>query len=44
MMLRDIPKGYDTIITADHGFIQTENAIMLDEDKDFVSSTAFWRR
>ncbi|AEE94963.1 type I phosphodiesterase/nucleotide pyrophosphatase [Acidianus hospitalis W1] len=38
MILRDIPKGYDIIITADHGFIQTENAIMLDEDKDFVSS------
>ncbi len=38
MITRDIPKGYDVIITADHGFIQTNNAIMLDNDKDFVSS------
>ncbi|BDC18018.1 alkaline phosphatase family protein [Acidianus sp. HS-5] len=37
MILRDIPKGYDVIITADHGFIQTDTAIMLDEDKGLVS-------
>ncbi|AWR96284.1 PglZ domain-containing protein [Acidianus sulfidivorans JP7] len=36
IIFRNIPKDYEVIITADHGFIQTEkNPVMLDEDKEF---------
>ncbi|ARM74617.1 alkaline phosphatase family protein [Acidianus manzaensis] len=35
MIIKYSPKDYNIVITADHGFIQTDKAIFLDENQDF---------